>query len=315
MYSLVLGFTIFILSCEADKLEKEIASIPVDFEFIRFDLEFANTSPDSLNHIKKKYPYFFPSSVPDSIWKSKMNDSLQQQLQFEVAKVFPENDDLQFEIKHRFQAIKYYFPDFIVPKTVLTTTSDVEYHYKVILTDTLVILSLDTFLGSDHDLYRGVYDYIKVGMTPDHIGPELAIAFLDNHMIHINRPTLIEAMIQEGQKLYAAQKLCSSASEALLLHYSEDEYLWAQSNARFVWEYLIANDYLFSTQPQLFNRFIAPAPFSKFYMDIDQETPGALGVFVGLQIVKTYMERIDVDLNTLLNTRPEVIFNAAKYKP
>ena len=50
-------------------------------------------------------------------------------------------------------------------------------------------------------------------------------------------------------------------------------------------------------------------------MDIDQETPGALGVFVGLQIVKTYMERIDVDLNTLLNTRPEVIFNAAKYKP
>ena len=60
MYSLVLGFTIFILSCEADKLEKEIASIPVDFEFIRFDLEFANTSIDSLNHIKKKYPYFFP---------------------------------------------------------------------------------------------------------------------------------------------------------------------------------------------------------------------------------------------------------------
>jgi hypothetical protein len=45
------------------------------------------------------------------------------------------------------------------------------------------------------------------------------------------------------------------------------------------------------------------------------ESPGGVGKYLGLQIVKSFMERAETDLKGLLTTRPEVIFNKAKYKP
>ena len=302
-------------SCTDDKREHAISQIPVEFKLYRFDLEFAQTEPEGLKDIKIKYPYFFPEQVPDSIWEAKLKDSLQSELEQEVAKVFPNNDELEEDLRSVFQHIKYYFPETKLPSTVVTTTSEVDYRHKVILTDSVIVVSLDTFLGSENALYSGVYDYIKIGMTKDRIAPELALEFASQIIPPINRPTLVEAMVQEGQKLYAAQQLSPSISEALLLGYTDGEYEWTEANARFLWEYFITNDFLFSTEPQLFNRFVALAPFSKFYLEIDRESPGGVGKYLGLQIVKSFMERAETDLKGLLTTRPEVIFNKAKYKP
>jgi len=315
---IILGSAILMalsISCVQDRQERAISQITVELNLLRFDLEFAQTPSDHLHLIKQKYPYFFPQEVADSIWEAKMNDSLQMELAQEVRKVFLSNDELKDQIHAVFQHIKYYFPDLLLPKSVVTTTSEVDYQHQIIITDSLVVIALDTFLGVDHPFYKGVYDYIKIGMTKDRIPTALALEFATQNITPINRPTLIEAMIHEGQKLYVAQLLCPRSSEQQLLGYTQQEYEWADANARFVWEYFITNDYLFSTEPKLFNRFVALAPFSKFYLEFDQDTPGGLGKYVGLQIVKVYMEKAKLELPNLLKTRPEVIFNAAKYKP
>jgi len=73
---------------------------------------------------------------------------------------------------------------------------------------------------------------------------------------------------------------------------------------------------LFSTDAKLPNRFINPAPFSKFYLEqIDNDSPGRVGRYIGWQIVKSYAEKNDVSLVELLNTPAQTIFNNAKYKP
>ncbi len=311
---LVMLFAICI-ACTDDKKERDISQIRVAFKLFRFDLEFARTEPEELNRLKLEYPFFFPEKVPDSIWLAKLNDGLQKELEREVARVFPDNDELEEELRSVFQHIKYYFPEVKLPAKVVTTTSEVDYRHKVIWTDSLLVLSLDTFLGSENKLYEGVYDYIKIGMTKERIAPELGMEFASQIIPSINRPTLIEAMVQEGQKLYIAQQLSPGSSEAILLEYTDSEYNWTQANARFVWEYFITNDLLFSTEPQLYNRFVAQAPFSKFYLDMDRESPGGVGKYLGLQIVNSFMDRSETDLKGLLTTRPEVIFNKAKYKP
>tara|TARA_R110002074_G_scaffold398112_1_gene589561 strand:- start:111 stop:341 length:231 start_codon:yes stop_codon:yes gene_type:complete len=73
---------------------------------------------------------------------------------------------------------------------------------------------------------------------------------------------------------------------------------------------------LFSTDSKLLGRFINPAPFSKFYLeDIDADSPGRLGQYLGWQIVRAYMEQNDVNLKEMLITSTEDIFNNSKFKP
>ena len=73
---------------------------------------------------------------------------------------------------------------------------------------------------------------------------------------------------------------------------------------------------MFSTDSKLPGRFINPAPFSKFYLEeIDNESPGKIGQYIGWQIVRAYMENNNVSLNELLITTTEDIFNNSRFKP
>ena len=62
---------------------------------------------------------------------------------------------------------------------------------------------------------------------------------------------------------------------------------WCQHNEKVIWQYMIENDYLFSTSPELIERFVSLAPFSKFGLDIDRNSPGGVGVWLGLQILNS----------------------------
>jgi len=63
-------------------------------------------------------------------------------------------------------------------------------------------------------------------------------------------------------------------------------------------------------------RFIYPAPFSKFYLELDSQSPGQIGKFIGLRIVQAYAERNpDTPLVKLLTLSSEELFNKSLYKP
>ena len=88
------------------------------------------------------------------------------------------------------------------------------------------------------------------------------------------------------------------------------------ANESYIWRYFIERELLFSTDLKLSGRFITPAPFSKFYLeDIDAESPGRLGQYIGWQIVRAYMQQNDVSLKDMLLKSPEEIFNNSKFKP
>ena len=80
-------------------------------------------------------------------------------------------------------------------------------------------------------------------------------------------------------------------------------------------KYFIENRLLYSTDSKLYARFVANAPFSKFYIDIDKDSPGRIGVWLGWQIVRSYMNNNSVNLQQLLQTNAEEIFKKSKYKP
>ncbi|MEC7173431.1 MAG: gliding motility lipoprotein GldB, partial [Bacteroidota bacterium] len=98
--------------------------------------------------------------------------------------------------------------------------------------------------------------------------------------------------------------------------YTEQQIQWVIDNEAYMWQYIVEKQLLYNTDPSLSNRFIEPAPFSKFYLEIDNESPGRIGVWIGWQIIKSYMrEYPDTDINTLLNLPAEILFSKSNYKP
>lgn len=315
-YCLPLIFCVLLFSCKKNEsaIEKEIKSIPIDIELQRFDKDFAQTEPEDLESIKRKYPAFFPRQYDDDFWIEKMTDTLQIQLETETIKAFPDDEEIIATLEPLFQHIKYYFPKFNTP-LVVTATSDVDYLNKVILTDSILILELDTYLGADHEFYQGVERYFAKNMRPSQLAPDVADAYARAFVKRPRRNVFIDQIVYYGKRLYLKDLWLPHISDAEKIGYTEEEFAWAEENEVYMWQYFIENELLFSSDAKLAARFINPAPFSKFYLEIDNESPGMLGRYLGWQIVRAYMKNNSVDVRELMAIDAEEIFNNSKYKP
>ena len=314
MFLFIMLFTV--VSCEDEnKLENEIAKINLDINVERFDKVFAEASITDFSKLKRAYPFMFSEIDSDSIWIETKKDTLQIQLLDEVSKIFPDIAETELEIESLFNHIKYYFPEFNVPR-VITTTSYVDYRNKVIVTDTITVIALDTYLGSDHDFYGGIQRYLRENFSPSQIVVDLAGEYAEKYIYQKQNRTLLDEMIYFGKQLYFKDITIPFKTEAERISYSQAQLDWAIANESYIWRYFIERELLFSTDSELPSRFISPAPFSKFYLEeIDAESPGRIGQYIGWQIVKAYMQQNDVTLKDLLILSPEDIFNNSKFKP
>lgn len=297
-----------------DKIEKEIEKIPINVEIKRFDKAFSEATPAKLAELKNEFPLFFPKQFPDSVWVAKMNDTLQIELETEVLRAFPNDGKLEDVLEPLFQHIKYYFPTFETP-LVVAATSDVDYQNKVILADSMLVIGLDNYLGSDHRFYEGIDKYVAKEMNASQIGPDVAEVYGRKYVSPPKERSLLGQMIYYGKKLYLADLWLPDTPDSEKIGYTPNEFTWAQENEIYMWRYFVEKELLYSTDPKLGSRFINPAPFSKFYLEIDNESPGMVGRYLGWQIVKSYMENNNTSVQELMITDADEIFKNSKYKP
>src|SRR5690606_8134632 len=104
-------------------------------------------------------------------------------------------------------------------------------------------------------------------------------------------------------------------SDAEKIGYSQEQLAWAQANESEIWRYFIERELLFSTDNSLAGRFIADAPFSKFYLELDSESQDKIGQYLGWQIVRSYMKNNDMPFMQMLQMDADEIFNKPKCKP
>ena len=122
-------------------------------------------------------------------------------------------------------------------------------------------------------------------------------------------------MIFEGKKMYLLDLYLPTISNQEKIGYSSDKFNWAKANEQQIWMYFIDRKILFSTDFNLNARFLENGPFSKFYMEQDNLSPGKIGVWLGWQIVRSFMEKNDVSLQELLKMNEDEIFKKSNYKP
>jgi len=312
LYAIVLS--LFFLSCDKkSKIEKTVSEIPLEVKVERFDKIFFESSPENLNKVKKEFPYFFPSGNDDSVWLNKMKDPIWREVYTEVQKKYSNFEPVEERLELLFKHMKYYFPQSKTPK-VITVISEMDYNNKAFYADSLVIISLELYLGKNHKFYQ-FPNYLKCNFEENQILPDVVSSFAQQKIKPIMKGNFLDEMIYNGKQLYLKDLLLPEYSDADKMGYTEPQIKWCQENESYIWRYFIENEMLYNDDQKLLTRFINPAPFSKFYLEIDNDSPGRVGSWIGWQIVRSYMSNNEVSVSQLLNEDAKVIFEKSKYKP
>ncbi len=319
MYQKTLLFLVFVIfvSCDKEyKTPEEISNIDMDVSVKRFDKEFYDVRGTSFENLANKYPFFVNRNVKnvDSIWFLKRNDTLEIEVLEETLKVFPDLAKEEADLSLLFKHIKYYYPQFYKPNVIALTTQ-VKYRTSVLLQNNILLISLDCYLGVDHKFYEGISKFLAKNFNRAQIVSDVAGVYANKYMPIGRQRVFRDVMIAYGKQLYLKDLFMPFESEASRIGYTEDELLWAKNNESQIWSYFLEKELFDSTDMSLSKRFINPAPFSKFYLELDSESPGMLGRYLGWQIVRSYMEKNNVSLSDLANISGEELFSKSKYKP
>ena len=314
-YFLIFSLLFWVTSCKEEVATKtNVSHINLKIDMARFDQDFHHATSESLHKIKNKYPYLFPGNEADSIWIKRKNDSLAQVLFHEVQSLFGDFQKQKMQLTDIFKRVTYHYPTFKAPK-VITLVSNLDMENQMIYADSLLLLSLDTYLGKSSPFYANYPAYLRSNFDKNQLTVHVAKSVAHETQPRIPQRVFIDRMIASGKLYYTMNVFLPDVSEALLLNYTEEQLGWAQDNEEEIWKYFVEKEYLYSTDKELKLRFLDPAPFSKFYLVSDNESPGRIGEWLGYQIVKAYMQKYVVSLPELIGTTPEEIFQKSNYKP
>ena len=314
IYPFLVVFCLFFLSCDKkNKTKNAVTAIPLELKVERFDKIFFETPPKDLEKVKAAFPFFFPAGNDNSIWLNKMEDPIWKEVYTEVQKKYADFEPVKSELELLFKHIKYYFPNTKTPK-VITIISEMDYTNKAIYADSLVIISLELYLGRNHKFYQ-FPNYIKQNFEQKQIMPDIVSSFSSRKIPPVTDKDLLSQMIYQGKQLYLKDLFLPNYSDAEKMGYTPEQITWCQENESYMWRYFIEKEMLYSDDQKLITRFINPAPFSKFYLEIDNESPGQVGAWIGWQMVRSYMENNEVPVPDLLKTDAKEIFLKSKYKP
>lgn len=311
---LSLLLVLFFCSCDKkSKVEKIVEEIPVEIKVERFDQAFFEAKPENLLQLKQKYPLFFPKGTEDAVWIEKMQHPQWRELYQEVQKKYKNFDPVAADIATLFKHIKFYFPKTKNPK-LITLIGEMDYNTKTIYADSLVLVSLELYLGKQHRFYQ-FPEYIKQNFEQNQIVPDIASSFLQSKIPPATDKAFLSQMIAFGKELYVKELLLPDFSEADIIGYTAAQQNWCLENEGYIWRYFIDKEMLYSLDAKLIPRFISPAPFSKFYLEIDNDSPGQVGAWIGWQMVRSYMKNNDSSLEAMLAMSAKEIFEKSKYKP
>ncbi|MGP1501624.1 MAG: gliding motility protein GldB [Bergeyella cardium] len=312
-----LALSTLAVSCkkeEANRWQVEIKEPSAKVEIIDISKEYYNTEIP-LEEFKEKYPWF-QGTVTDAEYEERRKDK-------EEAKIYEDAisklniQKLSKDLAGLFSHIKYYFPDFKQPKVFLyssalqSATNPIAY----ISTENLLFIDISGFMGKDNAHYKGLELYFQKSMNPSNLLSKISYAFAEYFVPYSpNDRTFISRMIYEGKLLTLQDAFLPNEPDYLKMNYTQEQYDWCSTYENNIWNFFVENDLVFSDDQRLSERFIAPAPFSKFYTEIDNESSPQVGTFIGWEICRAFLKaKPDISLQDFLKIKGEEIFKESKY--
>ncbi|MDP2041365.1 MAG: gliding motility lipoprotein GldB [Algoriphagus sp.] len=306
-------------TCE---LDPDILDQDIDLSITRLEDEFfgANTVKDYL-FLLDKHPefaevylqesmYFSPDSLAASLLEIHQDSALR--VLYDSVKVeFADISDIETDLKNAFKSVKYYFPDFKIPK-VYTFVSG--FNSDLIVTDDMIVIGLDYYLPADHSFQPDIARYMAVRYEREYLVPMIVLAISSRYNItDPTNNTLLSEMMYFGKAYHFVKAIMPCTSDQFIIGYTPEEIAECFENEEFIWAHFVENELLYQTNPFEIRKYIGEAPFTDA---ISTKAPGRLGRWLGWNIVDDYQSNQNVDLAVLMmEWDVEKIFRQSGYRP
>jgi len=202
-----------------------------------------------------------------------------------------------------------------LPKRLVTCITG--WNYAVAYMDSSLLLSLDMYLGDTSRFYQMLRypQYQARKMNRAHILPDIARGWLLTEM-DTAKPenTLLHHTIFYGKLFYAVKALLPETSDSLVIGYSSDQMKTCKTYEKQYWGYMAEKNRLYENSLTNIRELTSEGPFTGA---ISKECPPRIAMWIGWQIVRSYMENNDkVSLNDLMKEQDaQKILNKSKYRP
>jgi hypothetical protein len=235
----------------------------------------------------------------------------------EVKKAWPDQKLLEQGLENAFRHYKYYFPGKPIPEVITCISA---FNNSIIIDDSLLMVSLDRYLGSGSKYYPslGIYDYQSRKMTPAYTVSDCMYAWAstewDFRDFDYGTRTLLNTMLHEAKLVYFTKRMIPAVADTVLFGFTDRQMSFCKDGEGVIWEYLVSNDLLFSTDSFMIRKFTGEAPFTSYFTE---DSPGRAVVWTGFRIIERFMHNNpDVTLQQLMEMSDcQAILTGAKYKP
>ncbi len=325
----VLVLTLLVSSC-GDKLEAcvtipETSAITINVQIEQFQDSLAHiSSKEELKNLLIRQPlirdYIFRrSEYPndsiflDALYQRFTNPHIDT-LFMETKRVFGDLSSLKAEFTEAFTNLTYYYPDFVVPK-IQTIVSGLD--TDLLVSDTLIIISLDFYLGEGARFRPNLYTYLLRKYDPEDIVPSCLLIYGISDRFNkttLSDKTVLADMIAYGKSFYFAKHMLPCVPDSVFIWYTHDEINGSKKNEDAIWARFIESQVLFDVSNQTKQAYLSERPITT---QVGEKCPGRIGQWIGWRIVDRYMQTHPaVTLPQLMEMdNAQQLFKESKYKP
>ncbi len=319
-------------SCKRNPYSVNISSVSVDLEIERLEKDLFSIDPaeipSTLPYLKEKYGVFIQlfsyvihsGDIDDTLFAEFLTgfctDKLNYEVYHSVMEKYPDITAIEHDLESAFRHYKYYFPGKKIPSIYTCITG---FNNSLIIGDTVIGIGLDRYLGSDCEYYSRlqIYRYLTARMNYRNIVPDCmygwATSEWDYTSLGYETDNVMTSIMHEGKLKYFEKCMMPSLNDTILFGFSADQMKFCRNNEMQMWNYLIENDLLFSTDQFTIKKLTGEAPFTTYFTN---ESPGKAAVWLGFRIIESYMMRNNIPLGEMMDdTDIQGILGSARYDP
>jgi hypothetical protein len=309
-------------SCSGNKADEK-----TEFTIIRFDTDLykyiTKNISDSVLLKDKNFLDVFGDGIFDfgksdsagfySRLKAYFSEPTLMSLYKDEQDKFADLTEINKEFSKGMSAFLQQFPQIKRPEVYMHVSG---FNQNVVVTDDILSLSADKYLGADYPLYQKYFnDYQRQLMTPDRIVPDYLLGFMMANLPFAgDEDVLLDRMLYEGKLRYILSQLLPDRKPWEYVAYNQEQYGWCEQHESLIWKIILENHYLFDADYLTTNQFMKEAPHT---VALPVESPGRTGIWVGYRIISSYMkQKPNTTWQELLENKDyRELLKQSKYKP
>lgn len=326
---------VLILSCNNGKDKPDVADINVTVPLERFEQLFfsidTNNLGSSLQNVAAKSAFYTDfmqnilqvrpydtSAGSETVTVVKNFIGSYKPIYDSIEEKYTNLDWLKEDLTDAFKYVKYYYPNYKVPKAV-TFIAPLDAPGAVLTTQYLGI-GLHQYAGKNFSVYQSpeiqqLYPtYISRRFDKEYIVANSMKAIVDDVYPDqsVGRP-LVEQMIEKGKQWFLLDHFLPDAPDSVKTGYTKKQLDWVEENEGNAWSYILKNENLYSIEPVTIQTYIGEAPFTQV---MPESSPGNLGQWIGWRIIQEFASKNEtLTVQQILQTPAKTIFESAKYRP